>query len=274
MKALIDGDILVYQLGYSCESRWYEAKDASTGNIITFNTLSDSKQYEGELAEVELCRSCEPEFIVEDDLSDMVRYIMRRTNASTKAIYLSGSNNFRNSISPEYKSNRKDLLKPLHYGFIRNLLITEYGATSEDAMEADDLLGINQDKNTVIVSKDKDLLQVPGKHFKLHHNKKVTATRLGQLELNTKRRLEGTGFKFFCCQCLTGDAVDNIKGLHRVGDVAAYKAIQSAKSCTAAWDIVREFYSKHKREDLLINAQLLWILREPQGFFDETLIRD
>ena len=79
--------------------------------------------------------------------------------------YLTGPDNFRKTIYPEYKANRT-APKPIHLKDLQKYAIKHMGAEmAPDTLEADDALGINQTDDTMIVSLDKDLLMIPGKHF-------------------------------------------------------------------------------------------------------------
>jgi hypothetical protein len=71
-------------------------------------------------------------------------------------------------------------------------------------MEADDLLGINQTKDTIICTIDKDLRQVPGQHYNFVKD-----------EIFTVNLQEG--LLWFYTQMLTGDASDNISGIRGIG---------------------------------------------------------
>lgn len=66
-----------------------------------------------------------------------------------------------------------------------------------DGIEADDALGIDQDENTVICSIDKDLLQIPGKHYNFVKQEWATVSPM-------------QGLRHFYGQIITGDATDNI----------------------------------------------------------------
>ena len=85
--------------------------------------------------------------------------------ASDYKCYLTGQDNFRKKIYPEYKANRKDKPKPKWLQETREFLIHQWFAQVSLGCEADDLLGVNQTDKTIICSIDKDLLQIPGRHF-------------------------------------------------------------------------------------------------------------
>ena len=99
-------------------------------------------------------------------LEEMIENSLHEIKADEFSIFLSGENNFRYRIYPEYKANRT-APKPRHLKDLKNYLIEKYRAVVSDGCEADDLLGVEQCKsdNTIICSLDKDLRQIPGNHY-------------------------------------------------------------------------------------------------------------
>lgn len=127
MKALVDGDIILYRVGYTVDE--------------------------------------EEEWIAIARTNDTVNTILAELGTDDYTIYLSDSaNNFRLKLYPEYKANRTQP-KPKHYELIKNHLIKEWGAIISLEQEADDALGISQSTDTIICSIDKDLHQIPGNHY-------------------------------------------------------------------------------------------------------------
>lgn len=136
--ALIDGDILVYSVGFFAEDK------------------------------------TEDEALVEMD--SKLDEITFNCGASDSIIYLSGSNNFRKKIYPAYKANRKQE-KPKHFQALRNYLIKVEQAEVAEGQEADDALGIAQNDTTIICSLDKDLLMVEGWHYNWRRDETVEVSK-------------------------------------------------------------------------------------------------
>jgi 5'-3' exonuclease len=276
---LIDGDILTYTVGFIAETRWYELNCPDTGDMMVFQNKRDIKEYNSDLTEDDyvMNRSCLDANIAYGILDEIVDSWKRKFNRTGYKVFLTDTdlkNNFRWKLDNEYKANRKGAVKPLLYTHIRDYLCTKYNAEVVVGIEADDALGIAQTKHTIIISKDKDLLQVPGEHFNISSNKVIHATENGSLEVWVdaagKKRLTGHGFKWFCAQMLLGDDVDNIKGINRVGAVKTHALLSKLRTKETMWNAVKEVYKKHNREqDLLTNAQLLWILKTSNGYFNE-----
>ena len=66
----------------------------------------------------------------------------------------------------------------------------------------------------------------------------------------------------FYKQILTGDRVDNIKGLKGIGDVKAKRILKECKDENEMYLAVLKAYEGNS-ERVLENGQLLWIRREP-----------
>jgi 5'-3' exonuclease len=128
MKALIDGDILVYRVGYTTMEEGVGIAEARMETLID-NILEDSGCMEYQV------------FLTSTDKS-----------------------NFRFKLYPEYKANRKQP-KPTWYEELRAMLVSDHKAKVIYGMEADDALGIAQTGDTIICSIDKDLDQIPGQHY-------------------------------------------------------------------------------------------------------------
>lgn len=134
MIALIDGDILLYRIGFSTEN--------------------------------------ESESIAKVRMSEYISEILNGSGAGDYRVFLSPTDksNFRYSLYKEYKGNRSQP-KPKWYHALREFLVDVESAEVAVSQEADDQLGIEQTKyydnneTSIICSIDKDLLQIPGWHY-------------------------------------------------------------------------------------------------------------
>jgi DNA polymerase-1 len=209
-------------------------------------------------------------------VEELLDNILQKTNASEYKAYLSSKTNFRKEIYPEYKANRK-AEKPVHLEELRKYAIEKLSAlVSPDGLEADDMLGIEQDKvgwwsphngeerqySTTICTLDKDLLQIAGNHFSweiggANWNRPDTWIEQSELE----------GYRLFYEQCIKGDPTDNIKGLPGKGKVFATKALKDCTTEKEMFDIVRDLYSND--EEFKMNAGCVWILRNFEEKFAE-----
>ena len=172
-------------------------------------------------------------------------------------LFLTGKTNFRHDIAvtEPYKGNRKGKEKPKHLPLLREYLQTAWAAKVSEGQEADDDIAIRATElkdDCIIVSIDKDFKQVSGWHYNFVKREKSYVT-------------PEEGLRFFYKQILTGDAADNIKGLHRVGDVKATKMLADAKTELELYQCCVEAMGK---ERVLENARLLWLRREPNQIWE------
>jgi hypothetical protein len=192
----------------------------------------------------------------EAKVDELIAYIEDKTckaNLGQYEFYLTGQGNFRNDIAKTavYKGNRKDKAKPEQLEHIQKYLVGEYGAVVTEGEETDDAIATRATEESydcIIASIDKDFLQIPCWHFNFRRNEWYKPT---QLESN----------KLFYSQILTGDAVDNIIGLHRVGPKKAEKMLEGKDTEEEMYKVCLEAYGGDV-ERVLENARLLWLRRD------------
>ena len=131
-------------------------------------------------------------------------------------LVLAGKNNFRKEIYPEYKGHRPSLdeeKKKLFKEF-RGLITQEYPHEYAEGQEADDTCAIRtlEHPDAILVSCDKDLLQVPCKVFN------PTRWELTYVD-------EDMADYALHVQIIEGDRTDGILGVPGYGPVKAKKAI-------------------------------------------------
>ncbi len=217
MLALIDGDLITHPVAAACEGIHYGV-DVGEGNFEYFKYKKEAKAYclIHELPESSIQQFKDPDPIENclHSVKLLTESIIRDSGATTYKIFLSGKNNFRLDICPDYKAHRPTE-KPVHLAACREYLINKFGAKVVDYMEADDMLGIQQQSDTTIIcSLDKDLDTVPGWHYNWNKNKKYWVD-------------EDQADKFFWIQMLTGDSADNIFGIKGVGPKKAEKLLDT-----------------------------------------------
>lgn len=197
-------------------------------------------------------------------LKEMLLGIIESSKADEYTLFVSGTSNFRKEIDANYKANRTQA-DPIHRKACREFLIEEMGAIPAEHAEADDLCGIFQGEDTIICGIDKDLLQIPGKHFRWQ------LTRGGKIvrEAETLEVSEIEGLRSFYRQMLIGDTSDNISGVAKIGEVKARKIIDELNTEGEMKKIVKELYNDDVR--YYNNANLLWIMR---GFGETYTVRE
>lgn len=175
-------------------------------------------------------------------------------NCDTFDGYLTGGNNYRKDIATikEYKGNRKQP-KPKHLQALREHLM-KMGCVVVDGQEADDAIGIAayaaEPDSYTIISIDKDLLMLRGKHYNFVKKEFTYVT-------------EEQALVAFYTQLLTGDRTDNIQGIPGIGPAKAAKALKGITGDEALYNAVKEAYDAAGiKEQLVENARLLWIRRK------------
>lgn len=219
-------------------------------------------------------------FAVKDD--EPLEYALSTVKASLNTIwdtflgsekrrlFLTGKGNFRDKVATVqvYKGNRDPSHKPKYYSEIREYLINVHGAEVVEGMEAEDACGIEQyahkDQSTVIVGVDKDLLGIPGWHYNPVKDKLFYQTLADANE-------------HFWKQVITGDRVDNIRGIDGLGDV---KAMRLLAPCNKEWqrmhDVTLAEYKKQHGDDaervMDETCKLIWILRKDNETYNGSTI--
>tara|TARA_X000001382_G_scaffold40680_1_gene27263 strand:- start:10 stop:756 length:747 start_codon:yes stop_codon:yes gene_type:complete len=188
-------------------------------------------------------------------LDDTLVELKNDLGADDVVVALTDSKNFRKEVLPSYKSNRKNLRKPMILGELRQHLIDNHNTVIYKNLEADDVLGIlgtkpAKDVENIIVSVDKDLRQIP------------TKISPDGKDLWTVSKQESD--YWFMLQTLTGDPVDGYTGLPRVGIKTAEKILgTSTNPLDEMWKLVCKAYDKagYSESEALQQARCARILR-------------
>lgn len=139
------------------------------------------------------------------------------------------STNYRYSVYPFYKSNRRKYRRPAGYQALRDWAFSCYPSLTLTNVEGDDVLGIMAEPGDVIVAKDKDLRTIPGAHF---DGEGVIDVTLAEANYN------------FYSQVLTGDSTDGYPGVKGIGKVAASKLLAGCNTEQEMWQAVLAAYLK------------------------------
>ncbi len=143
---------------------------------------------------------------------------------------------FRHKIFAEYKGTRKPMPQELREQVpVMKEVLTAMGIpiVSKEGLEADDILGTiakNSEKEgyeVVVVSGDRDLLQLATDHIKI----KMPKTSKGKTEVedyyteDVIRKYQVTPLQIIELKALMGDGSDNIPGVPKVGEKTATELI-------------------------------------------------
>lgn len=272
MRPLIDLDVLFYEIGFCAEYKDEEG-EPQIRDFAFIQELFDAK----------------------------IEQICHAVGATEPPrLFHTGKGNFREEIAKKkgYKENRKDKAKPFHFDNIKAYAIAKYDCVEAVGMEADDLLCIEQMSDltcsgsafdigateefagTVICSRDKDLKMCPGYHYTWECGRQAEwgptyVDYFGWLEPKwvdeedvggKLKKLGGTGITWFYAQLLMGDAVDNIPGLPRCGPKKVWTLLHDLTTEDELWEAARdayaEVYEDTWKEELMEQAQLVWMCQE------------
>lgn len=288
MHLVIDADTAVYRAAFSAE-RTYYAVTLRDQVLLSDVSYAEAKAKADVTAGAVVYKRSEvkplPAAIdaLDNQLSWITSQVSARHNVKKRTLLLTGSSNFRDRLAAlaRYKFNRVETAKPRWYGLLRKYLVDELGAEIVHWYEADDkaaMLMTADPANTLIASIDKDLLQVPGRHFIPERGFMHVSERAGMLR--------------FYAQALSGDAADGIPGCWRVGKAKAKKTILAAaehvtdgpKLERALWQaVLSRYHESLERRDLkrgyddaytaaVETARLVYLLRsEPANPADPAL---
>ena len=191
---LIDGDIVAYKAAASVEKayRW----DDGIWSIVA--------------SEADGIESMEAQ----------IKRIVERLDGGELIFALSDGRSFRYDVLPSYKSNRKEVRKPLILGALKEHLLENYRTYLRPRLEGDDVLGILMTSKTIVpgpkiqVSIDKDQKCIPGL---LYNQNKDTLVEVTAEEAD----------KWHAIQTLAGDPTDGYAGCPGIGMDTAIAAVES-----------------------------------------------
>ena len=242
MKALIDGDIVVYRCGFAAQSKIYNLSIPTfQGEIPKFKYKKDMISWLKENGRDESDYEVTVDTVIEPVenalnnvktvLTEIKSYLSKRFEDVEMEIFLSGKTNFRDDLATIkiYKGNRDPLHKPHWYDEIKEYMQTVWQAEEVDNIEADDILANLQTKDTCIVSTDKDLDQIAGWHYNW--------VKDSLYEVSTDQAIHS---KYI--QILTGDSTDNIEGIPGVGPVGAEKRLEWCSTVEDYEQAIKEEY--------------------------------
>ena len=277
----IDGDLIPYRCGFSSQKSIYRSlsKLQNFGEGVTFSQLQKLEFWEpGD--DLELYIDAEP---VENALfttknfigaiHDKLRLLGFHDYQTHLFMTADGAKNHRYDIAKQqpYKSSRKKpsrweyqigedgkgrfvpdpnslvALRPVHYAAIREYIGDQYSPTWVIEYEADDAMATfaedcrtNKDE-FLLVHVDKDLNQIPGKHYNPITNELYDMNELQALQ-------------FFYRQMLTGDSVDDIKGVLQIGKkigfgpAMSHKFIDYLTTEEEMWNVIIKHYNEQYQD--------------------------
>jgi 5'-3' exonuclease len=222
-KLLVDADFFFYRSASAAE----EEQEYSPDLTVIVGDFRRGKQ------------------IVEQELTKL----RTKFDSDDVMLFFTDTKNFRKGIDPSYKGNRVKR-KPCGYLKLKTWGMETYPSLIMPTLEADDALGIaatsGEYNNFVLISPDKDMLQIPCRIYNLKDE-------FTQTKEDAERKLYE--------QALTGDSTDGYSGCPTVGPKRAGIILDKAKG--DYWSAVVETFKDNglTYEDALRNLRLARILQ-------------
>jgi DNA polymerase-1 len=197
----------------------------------------------------------------------LIKILQERQSDNIAVIFDASRKTFRQDIYPEYKAHRPpapDDLIP-QFQLIREAC-TAFGIPhiESNGFEADDLIAtyaqqaIEQDTDVVIISSDKDLMQLINSHITLFDpiKNKIIA------EDGVFEKFGVTPDKVIDIQALAGDSSDNVPGVPGIGPKTAAELINKFGSLESLYQNVNAITQTKRRESLINNQELAFISKK------------
>ena len=274
MPLLIDGDIIAYRCSAAADGRVY--KIGAEKFKYKKEAVAYCDAHSVHISNIKKEMIAEPVSHALHNVDKMMATIESAYDDDfvvESEVFLSGNTNFRTDIFTEYKANRDKKSRPTHLEACKQHLVNKYGGVPSLGCEADDAISIRahelfkDGKPYVIVSLDKDLDMIPGEHYNWVKDIKYQSNPY-------------EGLLIFYRQVLTGDNVDNIPGLWKVGKKTAEKILPTPAKGSMWWTssemytaVISEYIRRLGKDDketdkeyltrvistVTRNARLLWL---------------
>ncbi len=271
--AIIDGDIVAYRCAAANETRSVKATHKVTGQVITCPHRTALKaQIDGifDITEFDIVdvQSADDVSFAYNAIKTTINALVKSCEADDFEIYISGSTNFRDDLPlpSKYKGSREGLMRPLQLKDCKDYIMRKQKGEIVEGEEADDKIAARQweglrskDQITIACTQDKD---ANGSEGWLYNWAKMDAPvrikGLGEIHLDDKKELRGTGRKWFYAQLVKGDAVDCFKPCQlsgkKFGDVGCYNLLKDCKTDKECLEAIYGQYLKWYPEPLTYTA--------------------
>lgn len=265
--AIYDADILSYRASAAIEQRTVEVLHKKSSRTKVFKHRTEFKEY---LIAKDL-EYIEDDYVITDKqeaedvshalqiMKSQIQRINEELNADEHLLFISGKTNFRDSLPlpTKYKSNRSELLRPIHLTESKNYLINVQKAQVVELAEPDDRIiqvgyeYLVKGYKVILVSQDKDAFAYSGLHlydYTKDNPKVVLIPEIGYLQPDSKGKIRGMGFLWFCLQFLVGDATDGFKPTElckvKFGEKSAYKLLKDCQTEREALEVCLQKYKE------------------------------
>ena len=272
MLLIVDLDVLCY----ACIKK---RPEPAAGDITSLDVIAGAKvdKYSTNLYTQE-----EDEEWFEEcwhNLLEKIEFLKEETFATEYVGYLKGESNFRDALYSKYKEKRGEtqsnkrrspFVQPL-----RDRLVAEGLGIMAVNCEADDMISMKAHeyrkagKPYIIASIDKDLLMIPGRHYRLHRMVQGVKAKIDTPFIKVD---QADANMFYYSQLITGYSTDKIPGIPGYGKVAADNIVgicdNEAEMQQQVMYAYFERFGDKWREQLNLMGALLYMLQSPDDFFD------
>jgi 5'-3' exonuclease len=194
---------------------------------------------------------------LDSKIESVLDYFEEKGTVNAFTICSGSRGNFRKYLTSTYKANRKDVKHPEWLKHLHLYAKTDWSSKRAVGVETDDLVASLFLKKTegvrnVIVSIDKDYLQLEGWIYNYNKNTLIHNSKLDAL-------------RAFYTQMIVGDSADNIKVCKGKGKAYASKLF---KDCETEYQFRRRVFETYKsiykskaRETYILTHKLLKLIR-------------
>jgi DNA polymerase-1 len=206
-----------------------------------------------------------------------IRAMLERLKADRAVLALSSYQDpWRKKILPTYKSNRKNIRRPVLFKPLRAYCHERYDTFERPGLEGDDILGILLtapeppepiEGQRIVCSIDKDMSTLPGLHYNWRKDPGTGEPLIIAVD-------EEFADRFHMTQALTGDTVDGYGGCPGVGKVKAAKLLAGLNTVAEMWPVIVNAYEKAglNEEAALVQARVARICRASDFDFQERKV--
>jgi len=197
---------------------------------------------------------------------DIIVNIFNKANVYNYIGFLGGKRCFRYDIYPDYKANRKNLIKPKFWQECKDYLINTWGFNICDFIEADDAVNITrnilENYNSIIVTSDKDLIKC------------IEGTYINPKDLNVYYTSKNVAYNNFWESMIIGDTADNIKGLPGCGKAFFKKMLEISRHNKDTYEhiVYKAYCNKLGEEEGRIHFDLQYDLLKILDHDDNLII--
>ena len=263
-KVLIyDADILSYKIASVTEFKYLytspEGDEYKVKSKKSFKAYCEENGLDIDSFTVENVQIAEPVSHAIKSMNDSVAKVMEYCGCNKVEFYIGGSGNFRNDapLPTQYKTNRKETVRPIHLTALKDYLIKYKGAKKVCTEEADDVVQnrmrtlSKQGVRCVLYSNDKDCLaNVDYPLLNYNPDKEdiiISKHGVGTL-IDRGKDTKGTGLKWLMAQSLLGDEIDGytpkVFFKKRYADKGFYKDFND---CKTEIEVLEKFVEVAKR---------------------------